>query len=132
LSRICLDRLRARNSRREEPLGMHLPEPLVSRAGALDPEHEALLAVSLGLALLIVLDTLTPTERLAFVLHDVFSLLFEEIAPIMGRKVSAAGQLASRARRRLRERPALVTSIALVSAKLWRPSVYSYFSYSVS
>jgi len=102
VARICLDMLRARNSRREESLGAYMPDPIVSRADALDPEHEALLADSLGLALLIVLDTLTPAERLAFVLHDVFSMPFDEIATIVGRSASAARQLASRARRRVR------------------------------
>src|SRR5215475_10510361 len=101
VARVCLDMLRSRNSRREESLGAYLPDPIVSRAEALDPEHEALLADSVGLALLIVLDTLSPAERVAFVLHDIFAVPFEEIAPIVGRKASAARQLASRARRRV-------------------------------
>src|SRR5262249_37966133 len=98
---ICLDMRRARSWRREQPLGAHLPDPIVDREDAIDPEHEALLADALGLALLIVLDTLAPAERLAFVLHDVFAVPFEQIAPIVGRSPSAARQLASRARRRL-------------------------------
>ena len=101
VARICLDMLRSRKSRREEPLGVRLPDPIVSREGALDPEHEALLADSVGLALLLVLDTLSPAERLAFVLHDIFAVPFEEIAPIVSRSPAAARQLASRARRRV-------------------------------
>jgi RNA polymerase sigma factor (sigma-70 family) len=105
VGRVCLDMLRSRTSRRVvplgEPLGTRVPEPLVSRADGIDPEHEALLADSVGLALLVVLETLTPTERLAFVLHDMFSVPFEEISPIVGRSPSAARQLASRARRRV-------------------------------
>src|SRR6478672_9574191 len=105
VARLCLDRLRARTARREEPAGVHLPEPIVSAPGtgqADDPEHEALLADSVGLAMLVVLERLTPAERLAFVLHDTFGLPFEEIAPIVGRTPPAARQLASRARRRVR------------------------------
>jgi RNA polymerase sigma factor (sigma-70 family) len=105
VGRVCLDLLRSRTSRRVvplgEPLGTRVPEPLVSRADGIDPEHEALLADSVGLALLVVLQTLTPTERLAFVLHDMFSVPFEEIAPVVGRSPTAARQLASRARRRV-------------------------------
>jgi RNA polymerase sigma factor (sigma-70 family) len=105
VGRVCLDMLRSRSSRREEPLGeplgTHLPDPIVSRQVGIDPEHEALLADSVGLALLVVLETLTPAERLAFVLHDMFSLPFEEIAPIVGRSPAATRQLASRARRRV-------------------------------
>jgi RNA polymerase sigma-70 factor (ECF subfamily) len=105
VGRVCLDMLRSRTSRRlvplGEPLGTRVPEPLVSRADGIDPEHEALLADSVGLALLVVLQTLTPTERLAFVLHDMFSVPFEEIAPVVGRSPTAARQLASRARRRV-------------------------------
>jgi len=97
--------LRSRRSRREgpleEPLGAHVPEPIVSREDGIDPEHEALVADSVGLALLVVLETLSPAERLAFVLHDMFAVPFEEIAPIVGRSPSAARQLASRARRRV-------------------------------
>jgi RNA polymerase sigma-70 factor (ECF subfamily) len=99
--RVCLDMLRSRKSRREEPLSVHIPEPIVSRDDQLDPEQEALLADSIGLALLVVLETLEPVERLAFVLHDMFAVPFEEIAPIVGRSPSAARQLASRARRRV-------------------------------
>jgi len=102
VGRVCLDMLRARKSRREEPLGPHVPEPIVSREDAADPEHEALLADSVGLALLVVLETLGPAERLAFVLHDMFGVPFDEIAPIVGRSPAAARQLASRARRRVR------------------------------
>ncbi|WP_329059474.1 sigma-70 family RNA polymerase sigma factor [Amycolatopsis sp. NBC_01480] len=98
VSRVCLDVLRSRASRREEPAGDELPD----QAGGTDPEDEAVLADSVGLALLVVLDTLTPAERLAFVLHDIFALPFEEIAPIVDRAPAAARQLASRARRRVR------------------------------
>jgi RNA polymerase sigma-70 factor (ECF subfamily) len=98
VARVCLDLLRSRRSRREEPIGEHLPEP-VSDA---DPEHQALMADSVGLALLVVLDTLTPTERLAFVLHDMFDVPFDQIAPVIERSPAAARQLASRARRRVR------------------------------
>jgi RNA polymerase sigma factor (sigma-70 family) len=102
VARVCLDMLRARRARREEPLGAHLPEPIVSRVDGVDPEHEALLADSVGLALLVVLEKLAPAERLAFVLHDMFAVPFDEIAPIVGRSPTAARQLASRARRRVR------------------------------
>jgi RNA polymerase sigma factor (sigma-70 family) len=101
VARVCLDMLRSRESRREEPLGVHLPEPMVAREDAADPEHEALLADSVGLALLVVLETLAPAERLALVLHDMFAVPFEEIGPIVGRSPAAARQLASRARRRV-------------------------------
>jgi RNA polymerase sigma factor (sigma-70 family) len=105
VGRVCLDMLRSRTSRRVvplgEPLGTRVPEPLVSRADGIDPEHEALLADSVGLALLVVLEALSPAERLAFVLHDMFSVPFEEIAPVVGRSPTAARQLASRARRRV-------------------------------
>jgi RNA polymerase sigma factor (sigma-70 family) len=104
VARVCLDMLRSRSSRREEPLGAHVPEPIVSLDDGVDPEHEALLADSVGLALLVVLDTLAPAERLAFVLHDMFAVPFDEIAPIVGRSPDAARQLASRARRRVRGR----------------------------
>jgi RNA polymerase sigma factor (sigma-70 family) len=102
VARVCLDMLRSRKSRREEPFGPHVPEPIISREDGMDPEHEALLADSVGLALLVVLETLSPPERLAFVLHDMFSVPFDEIAPIVGRSPTAARQLASRARRRVR------------------------------
>jgi ketosteroid isomerase-like protein len=93
--------LRSRRTRREEPLEVRVPEPIVSREDGLDPEHEALLADSVGLALLVVLETLSPAERLAFVLHDMFAVPFDEIAPMVGRSPAAARQLASRARRRV-------------------------------
>jgi RNA polymerase sigma factor (sigma-70 family) len=102
VARVCLDMLRARTSRREEPLDAPRPNPMVSRASESDPEHEALLADAVGVALLVVLDTLDPAERLAFVLHDLFAVPFDEIAPIVGRSPTAARQLASRARRRVR------------------------------
>src|SRR6266581_8995076 len=102
VARVCLNMLRSRNRRREESLGVHLPDPLVSPDAELQPEEEALLADSVGLALLVVLDTLTPAERLAFVLHDMFDVSFEEIALIVRRSPAAARQLASRARRRVR------------------------------
>jgi RNA polymerase sigma-70 factor (ECF subfamily) len=103
VARVCLDMLRSRKSRREEPLdAAHVPEPIVSREDEVDPEHEALLADSVGLALLVVLENLAPAERLAFVLHDMFAVPFEEIAPIVDRSPAAARQLASRARRRVR------------------------------
>ena len=102
VARVALDMLRARRSRHEDYIGSWLPEPIVSVETGEDPEHEALLADSVGLALLVVLDTLTPAERLAFVLHDMFGVSFEEIAPIVDRTPAAARQLASRARRRVR------------------------------
>ena len=102
VARVCLNMLRARNLRREAFLGVHLPDPVISPDRAPQPEEEALLADSVGLALLVVLDTLAPAERLAFVLHDLFALPFEEIAPIVGRTPAAARQLASRARRRVK------------------------------
>jgi RNA polymerase sigma factor (sigma-70 family) len=101
VARVCLDILRSRKARREEAFGPHVPEPIVSREDGLDPEHEALLADSVGLALLVVLETLNPAERLAFVLHDMFAVPFDEIAPIVERSPAAARQLASRARRRV-------------------------------
>src|ERR687885_1696789 len=106
VGRVCLDLLRSRRARREEPLGevpgARVAQPIGSRADGIDPEQEALLADSVGSALLVVLETLTPAERLAFVLHDMFSVTFEELAPIVGRSPTAARQLASRARRRVR------------------------------
>ena len=102
VGRVCLDMLRSRRSRREEPLAGRLPDLLVDRVNGIDPEHEALLADSVGLALLVVLETLSPPERLAFVLHDIFAVPFDEIAPIVDRSPEAARQLASRARRRVR------------------------------
>jgi RNA polymerase sigma-70 factor, ECF subfamily len=103
VARVCLNVLRSRVSRREQPLGVHVPDPIVSRVDGVDPEHEALLADSVGLALLVVLDTLAPAQRLAFVLHDMFTVPFDEIAPIVGCSPTAARQLASRARRRVRQ-----------------------------
>ena len=106
VARVSLNMLRSRATRREEPIGVRVPEPIVDRAEGVDPEHEALLADSVGLALLVVLETLSPPERLAFVLHDMFAVPFDEIAPIVDRSPDATRQLASRARRRVRaERP---------------------------
>jgi RNA polymerase sigma factor (sigma-70 family) len=102
VARVCLNMLRARATRGEEALGVHLPDPVISSQGMLQPDEEAVLAEGVGLALLVVLDTLSPAERLAFVLHDMFQLPFEEIAPMVGRSPTAARQLASRARRRVR------------------------------
>jgi RNA polymerase sigma factor (sigma-70 family) len=102
VSRVCLNRLRSRSSRREEPLDVYVPDPIVRREDDLDPEHQAELVDSVGLALLVVLETLAPAERLAFVLHDMFAVPFEEVATIVGRSPAAARQLASRARRRVR------------------------------
>jgi RNA polymerase sigma-70 factor (ECF subfamily) len=103
VARVCLDMLRSRRARREDYVGSWLPEPVVSvEDGGANPEYEALLADSVGLALLVVLDSLTPAERLAFVLHDMFAVPFSEIAPIVGVTPTAARQLASRARRRVR------------------------------
>jgi RNA polymerase sigma factor (sigma-70 family) len=107
VARVCLDALRSRRSRREEPMGeprvgVHVPDPILGPEDRTDPEHEALLDDSVGPALLVVLETLSPAERLAFVLHDVFGVPFGEIAPIVGRSPTAARQLASRARRRVR------------------------------
>ena len=101
VARVCLDTLRSRKTRREASLDGGLPEPTLSRGGGMEPKHEMLLADSVGLALLVVLDKLGPAERLAFVLHDMFDLPFEEIAPIVGRSTTATRQLASRARRRV-------------------------------
>jgi RNA polymerase sigma-70 factor (ECF subfamily) len=102
VARVCLNMLRSRHTRREDTFGAHLPDPVISPEVALQPEEEALLADSVGLALLVVLDTLSPDERLAFVLHDVFEVPFEEIAPMVDRTPAAARQLASRARRRVK------------------------------
>jgi len=101
LARTCLDMLRARTSRREEPLDVHLPDPIISRQDRVDPEQQALLAEGIGLALLVVLDTLTPAERVAFVLHDMFAMPFDQVAAVVGRSPAAAKMLASRARRRV-------------------------------
>src|SRR5262245_20302093 len=102
VARVCLNVLRSRNVRREQPISVHLPDPLISREDRVDPEQEALLADSVGLALQVVIDTLSPAERLAFVLHDMFDVPFERIAEMVGRSPDAARQLASRARRRVR------------------------------
>jgi RNA polymerase sigma-70 factor (ECF subfamily) len=102
VARVCLNVLRSRRSRREESLDARLPDPIVSRGNGVDPQDDAVLADSVGLALLVVLETLTPAERLAFVLHDMFAVPFDEIAPMLGRSPTATRQLASRARRRVR------------------------------
>jgi len=101
VARVCLNMLRSRQTRREEPFGPHVPEPIIDPVAGVDPEHEVLLADSVGLALLVVLETLSPAERLAFVLHDMFAVPFDQIAPIVERSPEAARQLASRARRRV-------------------------------
>src|ERR687894_2568758 len=103
VARISLNMLRSRKVRLEQPLDVRVPDPIVDPADGTDPEHEALLADAVGLALLVVLETLSPPERLAFVLHDIFGVPFDEIAPIVDRSPDAARQLASRARRRVRE-----------------------------
>src|SRR6187200_2615877 len=103
VARVCLDILRTRTSRREDSLDTHVPDPVITRADS-DPESDAMLADSVGLALLVVLETLEPAERLAFVLHDIFDMPFAEIAPIVDRSPAAARQLASRARRRVQNR----------------------------
>jgi RNA polymerase sigma-70 factor (ECF subfamily) len=118
LSRVCLNILQSRRARPEVPLGPDLPEPAAGEIAGTDPEHEALLADSIGLALLIVLETLSPAERVAFVLHDMFGVPFEEIAPIVGRNAPAARQLASRARRRVRREDASGEEDRLRHAKL--------------
>lgn len=105
VARVCLNMLRSRNTRREESLDAHVPDPIVVRSDRYEPESEAVLADSVSLALLVVLDTLTPAERLVFVLHDLFGLPFEEIAPMVSRTPAAARQLASRARRRVKGAP---------------------------
>jgi RNA polymerase sigma-70 factor (ECF subfamily) len=102
VARVSLNMLRSRNVRHEEAMGVRVPEPILDRADAMDPEHEAVLADSVGLALLVVLENLSPPERLAFVLHDIFAMPFDEIAPIVDRSPEATRQLASRARRRVR------------------------------
>ncbi|MEU8525733.1 RNA polymerase sigma factor SigJ [Streptomyces sp. NPDC048629] len=102
--RVCLNMLRSRASRREDPMDVRIPDPVVDPADGVDPEHEALLADSVGLALLVVLDSLAPAERLAFVLHDMFGVPFDEIAPLIDKTAAATRQLASRARRRVQGR----------------------------
>src|SRR5207247_5660962 len=103
VARVSLDMLRTRASRREDSLDVHVPDPIIARADE-DPESNTILADSVGLALLVVLETLEPAERLAFVLHDVFGMTFDEIAPIVDRSPEAARQLASRARRRIQRK----------------------------
>jgi len=102
VARVCLNMLRSRRARPEQPMGVHVPDPVISNADGMSPEDEVLLADAVGMALQVVLDTLTPSERLAFVLHDMFGLSFDEIAPVVGRSPATARQLASRARRRVR------------------------------
>ncbi|HVH64818.1 MAG TPA: sigma factor-like helix-turn-helix DNA-binding protein [Candidatus Acidoferrum sp.] len=110
VGRVCLDMLRSRRSRREESLDAQLVEPTAGGTDGIDPEHEAVVADSVGSALLVVLDTLAPAERIAFVLHDLFGMPFEEIAPIVDRSPTAARQLASRARRRVQASPTASTA----------------------
>ena len=105
MARVCLNVLRSRRTRKEDPLPVHTPDPIVDRDDRVDPEHQALLADAVGLALLVVLDTLPPAERLAFVLHDMFAVPFDDIATIVDRSPDAARQLASRARRRVQSAP---------------------------
>lgn len=112
VGRVCLDMLRSRKSRREESIAEYGADPMPSSADARDPEHEALMADSVGLAMLVVLETLTPAERVAFVLHDLFDVPFDEIAPIVGRSPMAARQLASRARRRVRGSGTVADAVA--------------------
>jgi RNA polymerase sigma factor (sigma-70 family) len=111
VARVSLNMLRSRKTRREKPLEPHLPDPIVSPESGMDPEHEAVIGDSVGLALLVVLDTLSPAERVAFVLHDVFAVPFDEIAPIVNRTPAATRQLASRARRRVRGAPVPDTNL---------------------
>lgn len=103
IARVCLNVLRGRRTRREEPLEFHLPDPVVEPEGRTDPEHEAMLADAVGMALVVVLDTLLPAERLAFVLHDMFAVPFDDIAAMLERSPEATRQLASRARRKVRD-----------------------------
>ena len=107
VARVALNMLRSRGTRREQPLDVRVPDPIIDPADGTDPEHEAILADSVGLALLVVLETLSPPERLAFVLHDMFAVPFDEIAMILERSPEATRQLASRARRRVRGAPTL-------------------------
>jgi RNA polymerase sigma-70 factor (ECF subfamily) len=128
VSRICLDRLRTRRTRQESPLDdevqVHVPDPLVSPADEIDPEQEVLLADSVGLALMVVLENLAPAERIAFVLHDMFSVPFDEIAPIVDRAPDATRQLASRARRRVQG----VTTVPDVDLTRQRRAVDAFFA----
>jgi RNA polymerase sigma factor (sigma-70 family) len=128
VARVCLDMLRARARRREEPLDYNVPDPIVSPASGPDPEHEALLADSVGLALLVVLERLDPAERLAFVLHDMFAVPFSQIAEITDRTPAAARQLASRARRRVRGAPALAQDSDEASRRHQRRLVEAYLA----
>jgi RNA polymerase sigma factor (sigma-70 family) len=123
VARMCLDMLRSRKSRREEPLGTHAPQPMMSREDGIDPEHEALLADSVGLALLVVLETLAPAERVAFVLHDMFDLPFDEIAPIVGRSPTAASSSRAAHAAACREHPRFPRQISPTSEKLSTPSL---------
>ncbi len=122
VARVCLNMLRARESRREAPLDVRMPDPIISRESGVDPEQEALLADAVGLALLVVLDTLTPAERLAFVLHDLFAVPFDEIAPILGAHRPRPGNSPAAPAAGCRERPRLPTLIARANAKLWTRS----------
>jgi RNA polymerase sigma-70 factor (ECF subfamily) len=117
VGRVCVDMLRSRQARREAYLGTWLPEPVVSSDESMGPEEESLLVDSVGLALLVVLETLTPAERLAFVLHDMFGVPFDEIAPMLGKSPEAARQLASRARRRVRGAPSAVAETDLAAQR---------------
>lgn len=122
VSRVCLNMLRARENRREDPLDAYVPDPDAAPEGGRDPEEEALLADSVGVALLVVLDTLTPAERLAFVLHDMFAVPFDEIGPLIERAPAATRQLASRARRRVRASPRRPAPICRAGARSSRRS----------
>src|SRR5215218_10320511 len=122
VGRVCLDMLRSRRSRRDGPLGVQVPDRIVSHGDGIDPEQQALLADSVGLALLVVLDTLDPAERLAFVLHDMFAVPFDEIAPIVGRSPAAARQLASRAAAACKAKRRLPILISAASVKWSTPS----------
>jgi RNA polymerase sigma factor (sigma-70 family) len=117
VSRVCLNMLRSRRARPEDPVGVHMPDPVVTPEGELGPEQAALMADSVGLALIVVLDTLTPAERLAFVLHDMFDLPFDEIAQMVGRSPAATRQLASRARRRVQQGGAPVPDTDLTAQR---------------
>jgi len=126
VARVCLNMLRSRNTRRERPLGVHIPDPVIGPAGTLQPDEEALLADSVGLALLVVLDTLTPAERLAFVLHDMFELPFEEIGPMVGRTPRRPGSspaglgVASRAPSCRRPTPTSLVNATWSTPSSWR------------
>jgi RNA polymerase sigma factor (sigma-70 family) len=122
VARICLSELKARRSRREEPVGVHVPDPVVSHESGVDPEQEALLADSIGLALLVVLETLEPAERLAFVLHDMFAVPFDEIAPIVGRSSAAARQWRAARAAASKAPPQFPTSISPPNARWSMPS----------